>query len=126
MEGGRSYRVTLLRPSAPRPAQEDQRGGEERAITVGEGEHIWDAAKSQGVTLPAICHQGRCLTCAGQLEGAGDFDSSDASHYYPADRQAGFILLCTAKPRSDLIIRTDKQHEMRAFRRAHRLPAPYS
>lgn len=119
--------MTLLRPPASlSPAQDDEHRAEDRTITVGEGEHIWDAAKAQGITLPAICHQGRCLTCAGQLEGGGDFDSSDASYYYPDDRQAGYILLCTAKPRSDLTIRTDQQHEMRAFRRAHRLPAPYS
>jgi ferredoxin len=110
----KNYSITLITP----------RG--EREISAGEDEHIWDAAQHAGILLPAICHQGRCLTCAGSLEGAGDFDSSDATYYYPEDREAGFILLCTSKARSNLKIRTHQQHAMRKFRREHGLPAPYS
>ena len=95
-------------------------------INVPEDQHIWDAAKAQGIELPSICHQGRCLTCAGRLEGAGEFDNSDATYYYQQDREAGYILLCTAKPESDLRIRTHQQHHMREHRLARRLPAPYS
>ena len=111
-----SYSVTLITPSG------------EQTIRVGEEEHIWDAARAQGLTLPAICHQGRCLTCAGRLEkdAAAEFDARDAGYYYPADREAGFILLCTSKPRSDLRIRTHQQHEMREFRKSKHLPAPYA
>jgi hypothetical protein len=47
-----------------------------------------------------------CLTCVGQLLAAGEFDPSDAVGYYPQDRVAGYILLCTAKPRSNVRIRT--------------------
>jgi hypothetical protein len=35
-------------------------------------------------------------------------------------------LLCTAKPRSDLYIRTHVEHEMRMHRVKHGLPAPYA
>ncbi len=108
------HRVTLLTPSG------------ERTLLVREDWHIWDAAQAKGIILPALCHQGRCLTCAGQLEDAGEFDQSDSASYFPADREAGFILLCTAKPRSALRIRTHRQHEMRLYRRRHGLPAPYS
>jgi ferredoxin len=108
------FRVTLLTP----------RG--EHTIVVGSEQHIWDAALAAGVTLPALCHQGRCLTCAGRLEGAGEVDQSDSDAYFPQDREAGFVLLCTGKPRSDLRIRTHQQHEMRAYRRSLGLPAPYS
>ena len=111
-----SYCVTLVTPDG------------ERKISVGANEHIWDAARAQGITLPAICHQGRCLTCAGRLEtdSARGFDASDAGYYYPADRDAGFILLCTSKPRSDLRIRTHQQYAMREFRKSKNLPAPYA
>lgn len=95
-------------------------------IKVDASEHIWDASHNAQVILPAICHQGRCLTCAGQLLAPGDFDSSDAVSYFPQDRVAGFILLCTAKPRSNLRIRTHMQNAMRAHRRDLGLPAPYS
>ncbi|MGH9404551.1 MAG: 2Fe-2S iron-sulfur cluster-binding protein [Terriglobia bacterium] len=109
-----SYRVTLVTPSG------------ELTVSVAGDKHIWDAALAAGIRLPALCHQGRCLTCAGRVEGEGDFDQSDSDAYFASDRDAGFILLCTAKARSDLRIRTHCQHEMRKYRRHLRLPAPYS
>jgi ferredoxin len=98
----------------------------EYKITAGSDQHLWDAAQMAGISLPAICHQGRCLTCAGQLLEPGEFDSSDARSYYPQDREAGFILLCTAKARSNLRLRTHLQSEMRIHRQKLGLPAPYA
>jgi ferredoxin len=97
-----------------------------KTIQVSSEQHIWDAALAYSLVLPAMCHQGRCLTCAGRLEGPGDFDSSDAITYFPEDRAAGFILLCIAKPRSPLRIRTHQSQDMRKFRLSKGLPAPYS
>jgi ferredoxin len=96
-----------------------------RIICCAEDEFIWDAAARAGITLPAICHQGRCLTCAARLI-EGEFDQSAAESYFPADREAGFLLLCTARPRGGLIVETDMQWPMREHRRAHGLPAPYA
>jgi ferredoxin len=110
----RTFEVTLVTPYGS------------RLICARAGEHIWDEAKAAGITLPAICHQGRCLTCAGELLEPGRFDPSDAVSYYPQDREAGFILLCTAKARSNLRIRTHMQTEMRAYRKKIGLPAPYA
>jgi ferredoxin len=98
----------------------------ERSILVSRDGHLWDAAFAAGIVLPAMCHQGRCLTCAGRLENGGEVDQSDSVSYYPADREAGFVLLCTGKPRSALRIRTHQQNQMREFRRQKKLPAPYS
>jgi ferredoxin len=98
----------------------------ERSIEASPDQHIWDAAFAAGIVLPALCHQGRCLTCAGRLENGGEVDQSDSATYFPQDREAGFVLLCTGKPRSALRIRTHQQHEMREFRRKKKLPAPYS
>ncbi len=89
-------------------------------------EHIWDEAKAAGVNLPAICHQGRCLTRAGKLVKTGEFDPSDAVSYYPQDREAGYILLSKAKARSNPFIRTHMQTEMRTDRKKMGLPAPYA
>lgn len=100
--------------------------GSIQELDVGEDQHIWDAAHDAGIELPSICHQGRCLTCAGRLLNAGEFDASDAVAYFPEDRAAGFILLCTACPCSDLEIQTHQQFAMRQHRRALGLPAPYS
>ena len=110
----KAFEVTLVTPYEP------------RVIRAQATEHIWDEAKAAGINLPAICHQGRCLTCAGQLLEPGEFDPSDAVSYFPQDREAGFILLCTAKARSNLRIRTHVQTEMRAHRKALGLPAPYA
>ncbi len=109
-----SFDVTLVTPYGP------------RRIRARASEHIWDEAKAAGINLPAICHQGRCLTCAGKLAEPGEFDPSDAVSYYPQDRAAGYILLCTAKARSNLRIRTHAQTEMRAHRKEMGLPAPYA
>ncbi len=106
--------VTLLLPDG------------ERTIGVRQNEHIWDAAMAAGVKLPALCHQGRCLTCAGRLLNGGEIDQSDSANYYPQDREAGFVLLCTGKPRSSLRILTNQEKEMRKHRQHHKLPAPYS
>ncbi len=109
-----TFVVTLLLP------------GGEQTIQVRSDEHIWDAALAAGIKLPALCHQGRCLTCAGRLLNGGEVDQSDSASYYPQDREAGFVLLCTGKPRSPLRILTNQQEQMRAYRRQHGLPAPYS
>jgi ferredoxin len=87
---------------------------------------MWDAAFAAGITLPAMCHQGYCLTCAAKLEGSGEVDQSDSLVYYPEDRDAGFMLPCTGKPRSDLRIHTHQAKEMRKFRKQRKLIAPYS
>jgi len=99
---------------------------EERTIQIGPNEHIWDAAAATGIKLPALCHQGRCLTCAGKLLDGGEVDQSDSVSYFPEDREAGFVLLCTGKPLSALRILTDQQKAMREHRQRKKLPAPYS
>jgi ferredoxin len=108
------FRVDLLLPDR------------ECSVQVAEDEHIWDAALAAGISLPAMCHQGYCLTCAGRLENGGEVDQSDSLVYFPEDRAAGFVLLCTGKPRSALRIRTHQQMKMREHRKQKKLLAPYS
>jgi ferredoxin len=95
-----------------------------RSLECDADDHIWDAAARAGVRLPAICHQGRCLTCAGKLL-EGRVDQSDSDSWFAEDHAAGFVLLCTAKPRSDVRILTHQQDEMRLHRVSLGLPAPY-
>jgi ferredoxin len=98
---------------------------EERTIQVAEDEHIWDAAFRQGLILPALCHQGWCLTCAGRTE-SGEVDQRDSVGFFPQDKDAGFVLLCTGRPLSNLCIQTHQAMAMRKHRLALGLPAPYS
>lgn len=108
----RSFRVQLETPNGP------------RSFDCPEEERIWDAAAEGGIILPAICHQGRCLTCAGKLlEGTVEHDHPD--EYFAEDEAAGYILVCCAMPRGDVRIRTHQESEMREHRIAAGLPAPY-
>lgn len=111
----KAFDVTLVLPT-----------NEVRTIQVKGDEHIWDAAQAAGLTLPAMCHQGYCLTCAARLEDGGEVDQSDSLVFFPQDREAGFLLPCTAKPRSALRIRTHQQKQMRQFRKERRVVSPYS
>ena len=113
VEGARTFLVELLLPDATTAA-----------IRCGAGEHLWDAESHQGVALPSTCLQGWCLTCAGRVL-SGDWDQSDSLRYYPEDREAGFILLCTARPRGPLRVRTHQKQAMQAHREAAGRPTPH-
>jgi ferredoxin len=110
----RTFTVSLLTPEG------------ERNIQVAADRDIWDAAFGQGVKLPALCHQGWCLTCAGRIEGQGEVNQSASRGFYPQDRAAGFALLCTGKPCSNLRIQTHQATAMRRHRLRLGLPSPYS
>jgi ferredoxin len=54
----------------------------------------------------------------------GKLDHSDARRYFEADRDAGYALICRARPCSDLRLRTHQASAMRDFRIDRKLPAP--
>ena len=97
----------------------------ERSFVCNGDEFIWNAAARNGIVLPAICHQGRCLTCACRIL-SGVVDQTSSNSYFPEDKKAGFALICTGKPQSDLHLRTHQQWKMREHRSRAGLPAPYS
>jgi len=86
-------------------------------------EHILDAARRCGLVLPSACEQGWDLACAVRVI-EGEWDNTDARRYYAVDREAGFALICTAKPRSNMRVETHQRAAMQDHRAAHRLPAP--
>lgn len=92
-------------------------------MQVGAEEHILDAARRAGLRLPSLCEQGWDIACAVKVL-EGKLDHSDALRYYREDEEAGFALICTAKPRSNLRLRTHQSAAMRAHRDRHRLPVP--
>jgi ferredoxin len=105
------YPVTFVTPT-----------GEVRA-EVAEDQYLLEAAADAGLELPYMCLQGWCTTCAGRLLD-GKADQHEARRIYPQDEAAGFVLLCSAFPRSPLRILTHQKEAMRAHRRALGLPAP--
>jgi ferredoxin len=97
------------------------RAGDTVTIEVDEDASLLDAARSAGLWLPADCQQGWCTTCAAELL-AGDVDQSLARRYFDADEEAGLILTCVAKPRSDCRVRVCQQDRMLDNRAEHDLP----
>ena len=95
--------------------------GQTETIEVSADEFVLAAARREGLWLPADCQQGWCTTCAAELL-EGDVDQSASRRYYDVDREEGYALICTAKPRSDLRIRACKHEEMLGHRAAHDLP----
>lgn len=98
-------------------------GGADLRVDVDADEYLLAAARRAGLALPAVCEQGWCIACAARLV-AGEVDQSDALRVYAADHSAGFVLLCTAKPRSDLVIETHQSRALRRQRAAAGLPCP--
>lgn len=109
------FTITLLYPD-----------NSEARLEVAEDETILSAAYRAGLDLPSMCLQGWCITCAGRVVGGGEWDQTAALRYFPADREEGYILLCTARPRSNLVIRTHQNTAMRDFRISKGLPTPRS
>jgi ferredoxin len=107
----RLYRVVFDLPGGP------------KTIEVGADEFILDAARQAGIELPSLCEQGWCCACAVKVL-SGTIDHSAALRYFEEDERAGFALICTGRPRSDLYLRPGAVEEMRANRDAHHLPVP--
>jgi ferredoxin len=98
-------------------------GERDVTVEVGDGEYLLDAAVAAGLNLPHMCLQGWCTTCAAKVLD-GKVDQSEALRVYPQDEAEGFVLLCSAFPRSDLKIVTHQSAVMRNLRRSLGLPAP--
>ncbi len=112
-----TYSVEIV---VPEDADSDY-AGETVEIEVDEDEYVLATARSEGLWLPADCQQGWCTTCAAELLD-GEVDQSDAKRYYEEDEEEGMILTCTAKPRSDLRIRSHQYGEMLEHRAAYDKP----
>jgi phenol hydroxylase P5 protein len=79
-----------------------------REVTCREDQSILDACLRAGVWLPHSCTHGTCGTCKADLL-AGAVDHGDSSGFALMDfeRDEGKLLLCQARPRSDLTIEGD-------------------
>ena len=61
--------------------------------------------------LPYACRAGSCSACAGKLV-SGTMDLSGCSFLTDAQKADGWVLTCTAKPTSDVIIETHKEDDL--------------
>ncbi len=85
-----TYRVTLA-----------NRGG--KVLEVGEDEPIYDAALAAGIQLPIACAYGGCITCAARIL-SGKVRQPKGTALNRRQSQAGYILLCVARPKEDCVI----------------------
>lgn len=97
--------------------------GRVAVVRVGPQEFILEVARTAGLDLPSLCEQGWCTSCACRVV-AGEVDQSASRRFYNADREAGFALICTGRPRSDLVLLTHQHPAMRDHRITKRLPVP--
>lgn len=82
-------------------------------------EYLLYAMIDAGIETPFICEQGWCLACAAKLV-SGKIDDSAALTRYLQDGEAGFLLLCSARPLTDLVLLQDI-HETRREMTQHRI-----
>ena len=72
-------------------------------INVGADEPIYNAALKAGIQLPIACEYGGCITCAAKLI-SGKVRQPGATAINKRQSQAGYILLCVARPKTDCVI----------------------
>jgi ferredoxin len=97
--------------------------GEVAHVQVESHQFILEAARVAGLHLPSMCEQGWCTTCTCRVLN-GQVDQAASRRFFPADRQAGFALICTGRPLSDLVLRTHQHPAMRQHREELGLPVP--
>jgi|SRR5690625_2646493 len=75
------------------------------SFKVKEGQSVLDAALEAKILLPYSCRGGSCSTCKAKVL-SGEFQAGLAPEQIlmPEELEAGFSLMCQAKPNSDMVI----------------------
>ena len=79
-----------------------------RDVTCRDDQTILDACLRSGVWVPHSCTHGTCATCKAEIL-EGEVEHGEASSFALMDfeRDEGKVLLCTATPKSDVVIEAD-------------------
>lgn len=83
--------------------------GKETTVPCSSDDVLLDVADHHGIAVPSSCRGGVCGSCVSKLvRGTVDqgwlCDLDDGSALTPEQIAAGFILLCSAKPSSDVTV----------------------
>jgi CDP-4-dehydro-6-deoxyglucose reductase len=77
----------------------------ERSISAAEDVPVLAAAQLAGVPLPHSCRSGRCGSCRARLlSGRVEYPDGPPPGLSPRETREGFVLLCQALARSDLVV----------------------
>ncbi len=81
-------------------------------VEVSQNQTILDACLRNGIWVPHACTHGTCGTCKSRvIEGEVDYGLASNFALMDFEREEGYVLLCTAKPKSDLVIEADVEVE---------------
>ncbi|GAB4244804.1 MAG: ferredoxin [Stanieria sp.] len=99
----KTYTITLI----------NEAKGINQTIQVSPEEYILDIAEAKGITLPYSCRNGSCSDCMGKLvEGQVEQTVKALEFLSLEEIEAGYILTCTACPRSDCTVVTHQAEEL--------------
>lgn len=99
-----TLRYSDEKPNLAAQTLELRRGGQgPRSLTVLAGETLLDAGLRDGAGLPFSCAMGGCGACKGRLV-RGDVVMPEPNCLTAAERQAGYILCCVARPMSPVTV----------------------
>jgi CDP-4-dehydro-6-deoxyglucose reductase, E3 len=66
---------------------------------------LLQAGLDSGVALPYSCRSGVCSACRGQIrQGAVDYGLVNPRYLSEEDKTRGYVLMCSARPMSDLVV----------------------
>ncbi len=78
-----------------------------RSFSAGHGQSVLDAALAAGLNLPHSCKSGNCGSCRARLlQGRVEYAHGRPLGLSDAEADAGYILLCQARARGDLLVET--------------------
>ncbi len=87
------------------------------AYEVAEDQTILQAGLDAGYQLPYSCRAGTCRTCRATIrEGKVDYGRVHPTYLPEADKAKGLVLLCQAKPFSDLVIEVQELQGLAGIR----------
>ncbi len=74
-------------------------------VEVAEDDYILAEAERAGLELPYSCRMGTCSVCACKVD--GEVDQSEGVMLTSNEKDAGYCLICIAKPRGPIEVDTD-------------------
>jgi ferredoxin len=78
-----------------------------RTIEVPADKPILEAAEERGLELPYQCRMGVCGVCSALRVEEGEVDQIEGMFLSESEKAEGYVLTCSARPRSDLKLRSN-------------------